>query len=231
MSPLDCDLDKKRIYMRKTILVAILLVVVSCFGTNSAFSAGTANVKTHIVKHAMEMGIDPALALSIAKTESGFCHDKRSKHGAVGVFQLMPSTARKLGYNPYYLNENIKGGLTYYKMMYNTFGSVELALAAYNAGPGNVKKYGGVPPFAETKRFVNTIMKEYKSQKVNPDPAIANAKKGSSVNGIQHGIKPVNMVQRPSLSPLPQNSLEDMDNVMPERVLSLYAKQKSNIVN
>ena len=224
--------------MRKTILVAILLVVVSCLFGNSALAASTANVKTHIVKHALELGIDPALALSIAKTESGFCHDKRSRHGAVGVFQLMPSTAKKLGYNPYYLSENIKGGLTYYKMMYNKFGSVELALAAYNAGPGNVRKYGGVPPFAETKKFVRTIMNEYNSQKVNPDPAIQNAKGNGtktattgSAGTIQHGIKPVANTSRPSLNPLPQNNLEDMDNIMPEKVLSLYAKQKSNIVN
>ena len=229
--------------MRKTILVAILLVVVSCLFGDSALAASTANVKTHIVKHALDMGIDPALALSIAKTESGFCHDKRSRHGAVGVFQLMPSTAKKLGYNPYYLNENIKGGLEYYKMMYNKFGSVELALAAYNAGPGNVKKYGGVPPFAETKKFVRTIMSEYHSQKVNPDPAIQNAKTtgnrtitasvntSSSSTLLQHVIKPVGNTTRPALTPLPQNGLEDMDNIMPEKVLSLYAKQKSNIVN
>ena len=208
--------------MRKTILVAALLVVVSCLFGNSALAASTTNVKTHIVKHAVELGIDPALALSIAKTESGFSHAKRSRHGAVGVFQLMPATAKKLGYNPYYLNENIKGGLTYYKMMYNKFGSVELALAAYNGGPGNVRKYGGVPPFAETKKFVRSVMSEYKSQKVNPDPTIRNAKGGKTV---------AKTPTRQSLKPLPQNGLEDMDSVMPENVLSLYAKQKSNIVN
>ena len=210
--------------MKKTILVAFLLVLVSCFIGNSTLAAGnTTNVKTHIVKHALELGIDPALALSIAKTESGFCHDKRSKHGAVGVFQLMPSTAKKLGYNPYYLSENIKGGLTYYKMMYNKFGSVELALAAYNAGPGNVKKYGGVPPFSETRNFVSKIMKEYKSQKVNPDPAIKN------VNSVNNSTS--SFVVKPTMGPLPHNNLEDVESVMPENVLSLYARQKSNIVN
>ena len=63
--------------------------------------------------------------------------------GAVGIFQLMPSTARRMGLNPYSLDDNIKGGIMYYKSMYKMFGSMELALAAYNAGPGNVKKYGG----------------------------------------------------------------------------------------
>jgi len=226
--------------MRKTILVAILLVVFSCLFENFAFAASTANVKTHIVKNALEIGVDPALALSIAKTESGFCHNKKSRHGAVGVFQLMPSTARRLGYNPYYLNENIKGGLTYYKMMYNKFGSVELALAAYNAGPGNVKKYGGVPPFAETKKFVRTIMSEYNSQKVNPDPAIQNVQsKGvrtsvssaGDTGNVQHGLQSSGNTTRPSLNHIPQNNLEEMDSIMPEKVLSLYVKQKSNIVN
>ena len=123
------------------------------------------------------MNVDPALALSIAKKESGFKHDLRSPYGAVGVFQLLPSTANRMGFNPYYLSENIKAGLTYYKMMYKMFGSTELALAAYNAGPGNVKKFGGqIPPYGETRRFVNQIMLEYNRQKVNPDPAIAKIK-------------------------------------------------------
>lgn len=134
------------------------------------------SVKATIVKHAIEMGVDPAIALSIAKTESGFRHEARSAYGAVGVYQLMPSTARKMGLNPYSLNDNIRGGIMYYKMMYKMFGSVELALAAYNAGPGNVKKYNAVPPFAETRRFVSKIMADYNRQKVTPDPAVLNAK-------------------------------------------------------
>ena len=130
-------------------------------------------IKELIVKHSIEMGVDPALALSIAKKESNFSQNRKSRYGAVGVFQLMPRTAKKMGYNPYSLNENIKGGLTYYKQMYKLFGSTELALAAYNAGPGNVRKYNGIPPFKETKTFVSTIMKNYNSMKTNPDPVIA----------------------------------------------------------
>ena len=118
-------------------------------------------VKELIVKHSMEMGLDPALALSIAQKESNFKHNSRSKYGAIGVFQLMPSTARRLGYNPYKLNENIQGGIAYYKMMYKMFGSIELALAAYNAGGGNVDKYGGVPPFKETQNYVKNILANY----------------------------------------------------------------------
>ena len=159
--------------VRKIVLTAIALV---SFLTLNAQAAATPEsvIKETIVKHSIEMDVDPALALSIAKKESGFKHELKSPHGAVGVFQLLPSTANRMGFNPYYLSENIKAGLTYYKMMYKMFGSTELALAAYNAGPGNVKKYGGtIPPYSETKRFVSQIMKDYKELKLNPDPVIA----------------------------------------------------------
>ncbi len=162
----------------------IIYVLAACFAIinnplkSNAEAVSKHTVKELIVKHSMEMGLDPALALSIAKAESGFCHDKKSRYGAVGVFQLMPSTAKRMGYNPYQLHDNIKGGITYYKKMYKMFGSTELALAAYNAGPGNVKKYNGMPPFTETKRFVSSIMNSYNNLKLNPDPAISQYKNG-----------------------------------------------------
>lgn len=159
--------------MRKLLLFTITLVLL-CFAPAQAADVNT--VKATIVKHAIEMGVDPAIALSIARTESGFSHNARSSHGAVGVFQLMPSTARRMGLNPYSLNDNIKGGIMYYKAMYKMFGSVELALAAYNAGPGNVKRYKAVPPYAETRRFVSKIMKDYHYYKANPDPAMVKVK-------------------------------------------------------
>ena len=157
---------------RRIVLTAIAITTFTVLGSQAAINEDV--VKETIVKHSMEMGVDPALALSIAKKESGFRHELKSTHGAVGVFQLLPSTANRMGYNPYYLNENIKAGLTYYKMMYKMFGSTELALAAYNAGPGNVKRFGGqIPPYRETKRFVNVIMQDYQNLKNNPDPIIA----------------------------------------------------------
>ena len=134
--------------MARKVIVHILfafLIIMNFPVKSMADAVSKVTVKELIVKHSMEMGIDPALALSIAQKESNFCHESRSKYGAVGVFQLMPRTAKKLGYNPYKINENIKGGIAYYKMMYKMFGSIELALAAYNAGPGNVKKYNGIP--------------------------------------------------------------------------------------
>lgn len=161
--------------IRKLVFFTISVVFLLCPRVE-ANQHSISNVKESIVKHSIELGIDPALALSIAKSESGFRHEARSRYGAVGVFQLMPSTARRLGVNPYYLSDNIKGGLMYYKKMYKMFGSTELALAAYNAGPGIVKKYNRVPPYGETKCFVSKIMKEYNRQKINPDPAITKAK-------------------------------------------------------
>lgn len=162
----------------------IIYVLAVCFAIINfplqvkAEAVSNLTIKQLIVKHSMEMGLDPALALSIAKKESGFCHNKRSRYGAIGVFQLMPNTAKRMGYNPYHLNDNIKGGIAYYKKMYQMFGSMELALAAYNAGPGNVKKYNGIPPFKETRNFVSSIMSSYNSMKENPDPAIAQYKNG-----------------------------------------------------
>ena len=155
--------------LKKLLLLAVALVLM-LFSQANAASVDT--VKAAIVKYSVEMGVDPAITLSIAKTESGFRHEARSVHGAVGVFQLLPSTARRMGLNPYSLDDNIKAGIMYYKSMYKMFGSMELAVAAYNAGPANVKKYNAIPPFRETKRFVSQIMSDYYYLKAHTDPAV-----------------------------------------------------------
>ena len=201
--------------IRKTVLVTIALTVMLC-GRVQAAQVSEDMVKETIVKHSLEMNIDPALALSIAKKESGFKHELRSSHGAVGVFQLLPSTAKRMGYNPYYLSENVKAGLTYYKMMYKMFGTTELALAAYNAGPGNVKRCGGkIPPYAETKRFVNVIMQDYNNQKKNPDPVIAKVKKQKPVDMPEQSteiMKAPKDFELPCLNEIPE--LKNSDPVM-----------------
>ena len=197
--------------IKKIVLTAIAIVSFLSVDVQAAISEDV--IKESIVKHSMEMGVDPALALSIAKKESGFKHELKSLYGAVGVFQVLPSTAKKIGYNPYYLNENIKAGLTYYKMMYKMFGSTELALAAYNAGPGNVKKYGGtIPPFKETKRFVNIIMQDYQQMKNNPDPAIAKYNKKTTLDAeteLKNSQKPVEL---PDLKEIPET--REVDSIM-----------------
>ena len=155
--------------LKKLLLLAVALVMMLFSQANAA---NVDTVKAAIVKYSVEMGVDPAITLSIAKTESGFRHETRSSHGAVGVFQLLPSTARRMGLNPYSLDDNIKAGIMYYKSMYKMFGSMELAVAAYNAGPANVKKYNAIPPFRETKRFVSQIMSDYYYLKAHTDPAV-----------------------------------------------------------
>ena len=194
--------------IKKIVLTAIALASFLAADVQAAISEEI--VKESIVKHSIEMGVDPALALSIAKKESGFKHELKSPYGAVGVFQVLPSTAKKIGFNPYYLNDNIKAGLTYYKMMYKMFGSTELALAAYNAGPGNVKKYGGtIPPFRETKRFVNVIMQDYHNLKNNPDPAIAKYNKKVALKKEFEIIENQKESDLPDLKEIPETRKTD----------------------
>ncbi len=151
----------------KTLLVLVCALCINLTGTaNAAQSPG--EIKASIVKTAVNMGVDPCIALSIAKIESEFIPTKKGASGAVGLFQLMPDTARRLGVNPYIVSDNIKGGIMYYQMMYKKFGSTDLALAAYNAGPGNVARYKGVPPFRETQAFTAKIKADANRFKQDP---------------------------------------------------------------
>lgn len=104
-------------------------------------------------------GVSKSLLLAVAKAESNFYTNSVSHAGAQGIMQLMPGTAKTLGvknaFDPY---ENIMGGAKLLRDNIKSFGSVPLALAAYNAGPGAVKKYGGVPPYKETQNYVKKIM-------------------------------------------------------------------------
>lgn len=154
-------------------LAAVLLLFTASVPSFASQEASMQQIKEYIVKCAVEMGVEPEIALAIAKKESGFNQSKRSPAGAIGVFQLMPSTARRMGYNPYNYRDNIKGGITYYKNMKKMFNNDALAFAAYNAGPGNVKKFGGIPPFAETKKFVAVCTEYYNYYKKSPDATVS----------------------------------------------------------
>lgn len=123
----------------------------------------SASIEDLITQAAYEYGIDPELVKAIAIAESDMNQDEISPVGAIGVMQLMPETAAGLGVDPYDTNENIAGGTKYLKQMLDTFdGDVPLAVAAYNAGPGAVKKYGGIPPYSETQNYVGRVMDMYR---------------------------------------------------------------------
>ena len=151
------------------IICGLMIFLSGLYSSSSAApSKGTyskSTIKKRIVKEARRQGLCPYLALSIAKQESGFnCH-ARSPAGAIGLFQLMPLTARDLRVNPHCVDQNIHGGIKYLKFLRNKFGSDRLAIAAYNAGPGCVQKYGGIPPYKETRDYVRYVMKFYKQYK------------------------------------------------------------------
>ena len=130
---------------------------------NSGVLACSDELNSYFLKAAETYNVDVNLLKCIAYAESNFNPTSTSGSGAMGVMQLMPSTAEGLGVTDAYdAEQNIMGGAKYISIQLERFdGDIELALAAYNAGPGNVKKYGGIPPFEETQNYVTKIMNIY----------------------------------------------------------------------
>lgn len=153
---------------------------------------------------AQEFDLPPNLLAAMMKKESGGNPNAVSSKGATGLMQLMPGTAEEMGVtdisNP---AQNIRGGARYMRQMLDKYGDLPTALAAYNAGPGNVDKYGGVPPFGETQDYVKTIMANFDTGEkfygrnaqsvsdtiLNHWRAKANAEKGTTNENVDQGVR------------------------------------------
>lgn len=126
------------------------------------------SLDTLIAHYAQLNGLSPELVRAVAKVESDFNPDAVSQKGALGLMQLMPETASDLGVSdPFDVQQSLNGGSRYLRQQLDRFGRLELALAAYNAGPSAVERHGGIPPFEETQNYVKKVQRylhEYRSK-------------------------------------------------------------------
>jgi len=135
------------------------IIVPGTPGSISAYSGNYSGEYLQLASAAARRhGIPPNLFLRLVQQESGWNPRAVSNKGAIGLAQLMPATARYLGVDPYDVDENLDGGARYLSEQFRKFGTWRLALAAYNAGPGAVEQYGGIPPYQETQDYVRIIL-------------------------------------------------------------------------
>jgi soluble lytic murein transglycosylase-like protein len=114
-------------------------------------------------ENALRQGIPPALVKAVIAAESAFDSRAVSRKGAQGLMQLMPATAASLGVaDPFEPGQNVAGGTSYLKAMIDRYGDLSRAIAAYNAGPGAVDRYGGIPPYRETQAYVDRVLTYYR---------------------------------------------------------------------
>ena len=142
-----------------------------------------------ILASALRNGVEPALMKAVMHTESGFNPNARSPVGAQGLMQLMPATARRFGVgNAWNPAENIEGAAKYLKFLQNRFGNIQHVIASYNAGEGNVSKYGGIPPFRETRDYVQRVLSRYNNIYRN-DPRLRGGGLSGSVQNISSPVE------------------------------------------
>ncbi|TPM24232.1 lytic transglycosylase domain-containing protein [Mesorhizobium sp. B2-3-5] len=154
------DIDRQRLGNNQGVTCALYRPA----RTDDPVAAAKANASIAglVRRIAREEGVDENQFLALVYQESRFNPCARSGAGAIGLAQLMPATAAELGVNPYSIEQNLRGGARYFKQQLENFnGDVALAFAAYNAGAGNVEKYGGIPPFRETQGYVANITQRW----------------------------------------------------------------------
>lgn len=142
----------------------------------AAVSRATARAAPHalataVAAAATRYGLAPELVDTVARQESGYRPQVVSSAGAIGIMQLIPATARSLGVDPWDPVANINGGAAYLRALLDQFnGRVDLALAAYNAGPNAVKRHEGIPPYRETQTYVAASLSRLAEQSLTPLP-------------------------------------------------------------
>lgn len=206
--------EKKKRRRRRRLLTAILVVLLfvlalgsigaldeSAKGDNPGMAGTVSGIPyAEIFNRTAALGIDPRLVAAVAWTESSFNPDiirceQASSAGALGIMQFMPGTARTMGIDPCKPEEAIPAGAKYLLTQHERFGTWELALAAYNAGPGAVEQHGGIPPFAETRAYVPKVMGQWREyQKQFPEESVGGGgpgePKGSTERYTERSITP-----------------------------------------
>jgi len=125
-----------------------------------------------IADHSVRHGLDPRLVTAVVEVESAYRPRARSRKGAMGLMQLMPATAAQLAVDdPYDPEQNLRAGVAYLARMVERFETLELALAAYNAGPEAVERHRGVPPYRETRDYVERVLRLYQGRQADLDAA------------------------------------------------------------
>ncbi len=166
--------------------------------------------------------IPPGLLGALVRAESGGNARAQSGAGAIGLTQLMPGTAKSLGVNPHDPRQNLEGGAKYLGQQLKRFKSVQKALAAYNAGPGAVQKYGGVPPYNETQTYVKRLTGYWKESSRYGSASIG----GQSPKSTQRASTPVQAVKVPEAIPAPQRRIQP--GLEDDRQAALYQAYRTN---
>jgi soluble lytic murein transglycosylase-like protein len=152
--------------------------------SNKLVNVPDSDIQIVIDRHSADQSLDPKLVQAVIQVESGYNHRARSHKGAMGLMQLMPGTASQLRVSdPYDPDENVRGGTQYLRHLIDRFpGRLDLAVAAYNAGPGAVERYNGIPPYRETRDYVRRVLALYNGSEPSLGLPVSSGQ-GSIVSG------------------------------------------------